>query len=60
MLFKTLKRVKERGCLTAEMENKVDVLYVLGRLTDSEYKELMGEDIIAEMPMEGEPIEPIE
>ena len=40
MLYRTLKRMIERG-LTDGLENKIDVFYAAGKLTDTQYSELM-------------------
>ena len=40
MLFRTLKRMIERG-QTDGLEEKIDVFYAAGKLTDDEYNELM-------------------
>ncbi|MDO4493825.1 MAG: hypothetical protein Q4C53_08080 [Clostridia bacterium] len=42
MLFKTLKKMVEKQGLTAELREKIDLLYSLGRLTEAEYLELVG------------------
>ena len=39
MLYRTLKRMIERG-QTANLAEKLDVFYAMGRITDAEYKEL--------------------
>lgn len=43
MLFKTLKKLVQKNGLTEEIRNKIDTLYALSRLTDEEYRELIGE-----------------
>ena len=40
MLYRTLKRMIERG-QTAGLEEKIDVFYAAGKLTDAEYNELI-------------------
>lgn len=40
MLFRTLKRLVERG-QTEGLEEKTDLFYALGKLTESEYNELL-------------------
>lgn len=40
MLFRTLKRMIERE-QTDGIEEKIDVFYAAGKLTDEEYNELM-------------------
>lgn len=42
MLFKTLKKQIEKFGLTEELKTKIDVFYATGRLTEAEYRELMG------------------
>lgn len=39
MLYRICKRLIERG-QTAGLAEKIDVFYVLGRITEAEYKEL--------------------
>ena len=39
MLYRTMKRMIERG-QTAGLAEKLDVFYAMGRITESEYKEL--------------------
>lgn len=41
MLYRTLLRMIERG-QTEGLEEKIDVLWVAGKLTDDEYYELSG------------------
>lgn len=41
MLYKTLKKLKERNGLTEDLKTKIDVFYALSRLTEKEYSELM-------------------
>lgn len=40
MLFRTLKRLIDRG-QTEGLEEKIDLFYALGKLTESEYNELL-------------------
>lgn len=42
MLFKVLKKQIEKSGLTEELKEKIDVFYASGRLSEDEYKELMG------------------
>lgn len=42
MLFKTLKMMAAKG-ITEELRDKIDTLYALGRLTESQYRELVHE-----------------
>ena len=63
MLYRTLCKLKEKSGLTDDLMNKIDVFYALGRLSDEEYNALMGvpaEEAPEDMPIEIEPIEPIE
>lgn len=41
MLYKTLKRLKERNGLTDDLKNKIDVFFAVGRITEEQYNELM-------------------
>lgn len=41
MLYRTLKRLIERGN-TDGLEEKIDIFFAAGKLTDEEYTELMG------------------
>lgn len=41
MLYNTLKRLKARGGLTADLIHKVDVFFALGKLTEAEYNDLL-------------------
>ena len=41
MLYRTLKRMIERGN-TDGLEEKVDIFFATGKLTEAEYTELMG------------------
>ena len=49
MLFRTLKKLKEHNGFSVDMKIKIDVFYALGRLSESEYIELMSEQDIVEM-----------
>ena len=40
MLYRTLKRIIERG-QTESMEEKIDIFFAAGKLTEAEYTELM-------------------
>ena len=40
MLYRTLKRMIERG-QTEGLEEKIDVFYAAGKLTEAEYNELI-------------------
>ena len=40
MLYRTLKRMIERG-QTDAMEEKIDIFFAAGKLTEAEYTELM-------------------
>lgn len=42
MLYRTLERMVARG-MTEELRDKIDTLYALGRLTDEQYRELVGD-----------------
>ena len=41
MLYRTLKRMIERG-QTDGLEEKIDIFYAAGKLTETEYTQLMG------------------
>lgn len=41
MLYKTLKRMIERG-QTAGIEEKIDIFYAAGKITEAEYTEIIG------------------
>ena len=41
MLYRTLKRMIERG-QTEGLEEKIDIFFAAGKLSESEYTELMG------------------
>lgn len=40
MLYRTLQRLIERG-QTEELEEKLDLFYALGKLTEAEYRSLI-------------------
>lgn len=42
MLFKTLLKLKSRNGLTDDLKNKIDVFFACGRITEEQYKELIG------------------
>ena len=41
MLYRVLKRMIERGQI-AGMEDKLDIFYATNKITEEQYKELMG------------------
>lgn len=41
MLYRTLKRMIERG-QTDGLEDKLDIFFAVGKLTEAEYNELLG------------------
>lgn len=41
MLYRTLKRMIERG-QTEGLEKKIDIFFAVGKVTESEYQELIG------------------
>lgn len=41
MLYKTLKKLKERNGLTDDLKTKIDVFYAVGRITEEQYNDLM-------------------
>lgn len=41
MLYRTLERRVARG-MTEELREKIDTLYALGRLTEEQYRALVG------------------
>lgn len=41
MLYKTLKKLKERNGLTEDLKNKIDIFFATGRITEEQYNELM-------------------
>ena len=47
MLYSTLKKLKARGGMTADLARKVDVFFALGKLTEAEYKDLLDIDVEA-------------
>lgn len=48
MLYKTLKKLKERNGLTDDLKSKIDVFFAVGRITEEQYNELMG--VVVEKP----------
>ena len=42
MLYNTLKKLKARGGLTADLTYKIDIFFALGKLTEAEYNDLLG------------------
>ncbi len=46
MLYRTLKRVienaKSRGLPTGDVEKKLDIFFAAGKLSEDEYRELVG------------------
>lgn len=41
MLYKTLKKIKERNGLTEDLKNKIDIFFATGRITEEQYNDLM-------------------
>lgn len=41
MLYKTLKKIKERNGLTDDLKTKIDIFFATGRITEDQYNELM-------------------
>lgn len=41
MLYKTLKKLKERNGLTEDLKNKIDIFFAMGRITEDQYNNLM-------------------
>ena len=41
MLFKTLKKLKERNGLTDDLKTKIDIFFATGRITEEQYNDLM-------------------
>lgn len=41
MLYKTLKKLKERNGLTEDLKNKIDIFFATGRITEDQYNNLM-------------------
>lgn len=41
MLYKTLKKIKERNGLTEDLKNKIDIFFATGRITEDQYNNLM-------------------
>lgn len=44
MLYKTLKKLKERNGLTEDLKNKIDIFFATGRITEDQYNNLMDID----------------
>lgn len=44
MLYHTLKKLIAKIGLTEELIYKIDVFYALGKLTEEEYRDLLGEE----------------
>lgn len=61
-IYVMLKRLIQKGNYDeADMINKLDTYYLMGRLTDDEYMELMGmvcPPVVEEPPMEDIPVIP--
>lgn len=43
MLYKTLKKLVLAEGLTEELREKIDLFFSLGRITEEQYKDLIGE-----------------
>ena len=41
MLYRTLKKLKERNGLTEDLKNKIDIFFATGRITEELYNDLM-------------------
>lgn len=41
MLYKTLRKLKERNGLTEDLKNKIDIFFATGRITEDQYNNLM-------------------
>lgn len=41
MLYKTLKKLKERNGLTEDLKNKIDIFFATGRIAEVQYNDLM-------------------
>lgn len=41
MLYNTLNKLKTRGGLTADLAYKIDIFFALGKLTETEYYDLL-------------------
>ena len=41
MLYRTLLKLKERDGLTNDLKNKIDIFFVTGRITETQYNYLM-------------------
>ena len=52
MLYKTLKKLKERNGLTENLKNKIDIFFATGRITVEQYNELL--DIVVEEETDAE------
>ena len=44
MLYTTLKKMVITKGLTEELREKIDTFYALGRITEEQYKDLIGEN----------------
>ena len=44
MLYKTLKKLKERNGLMEDLKNKIDIFFATGRITEDQYNDLMDID----------------
>lgn len=55
MLYKTLKNQIAKYGLTEELKEKIDIFYLANRITEEEYKDLMG--IKDDAPIEEEVME---
>ena len=41
MLYRTLLKLKKRNGLTDDSQNKIDIFFTTGRITEEQYNELM-------------------
>ena len=41
MLYRTLLKLKEKKGLTDDLNNKIDIFFATGRITEEQYNELM-------------------
>ena len=41
MLYRTLLKLKERDGLTNDLKNKIDIFFATGRITETQYNDLM-------------------
>ena len=41
MLYKTLKKLKERNGLTEDLKNKINIFFATGRIAEEQYNDLM-------------------